>query len=141
MRQRSIIKMDQMINNYLKHTCSIHCAYKLSHKFMLLVNFFLSLNSISFCFWVCMELCTNILNKIQLYIIQFVISPVSMQSFFTCLLVFVSVVFFFSVPLTTDLVTSSAFGKQPHFYCFHEFHFEVAFRQFVCKTFIIIYSQ
>lgn len=62
MRQRSITKMDQMINNYLKHTCSIHCAYKLSHKFMLLVNFFLSLNSISFCFGVCMELCTNILN-------------------------------------------------------------------------------
>ena len=51
-----------MINNYLKHTCSIHCAYKLSHKFMLLVNFFLSLNSISFCFWVSMELCTNIMN-------------------------------------------------------------------------------
>jgi len=37
-------------------------------------------------------------------------------------------IFFFSVPLTTGLVTSSAFGEQPRFYCFHEFHFAVAFR-------------
>ena len=66
-------------------------------------------------------------NLVVYYLVN-VISPVSKQSFFTCLLVFVSVVFFFSVPLTTDLVTSSAFGKQPRFYCFHEFHFAVAFR-------------
>ena len=63
-----------------------------------------------------------------------------MQSFFY---VFISVrvsSFFFSVPLTTDLVTSSAFGKQPRFYCFYEFHFAVTFRELVCMvTFIIIY--
>ena len=44
-----------------------------------------------------------------------------MQSFFTCLLVFVSVVFFFSVPLTTDLVTSSAFGSSLVFIIFTNF--------------------
>ena len=63
-----------------------------------------------------------------------------MQSFFTCLLVFVSVVSFFSVPLTTNLVTSSAFGKQPHFYCFHEFHFAVAFRLSLFVKLLLLFT-